>query len=387
MSEPHREGHAEEDGVPAPEPEQTPEAESTAPPRPTGAARQTGLWLIAVLVLVIAGVALSPFWAPDLAALLPWGEKSAAPAGDYAALTARLAALERRPTTAPGPDPEAVKSAQSALARRIDQLEAARGAEHQAETGVDAVKEELQRLEQRVATLEAQFASRMAGTTDDTLKMQQELSRLGKVTADLAERLPQLERQMGANGGAHSNVAALLVTLLQMREAIAVARPFPAEYDAFIALAHDQPDLVAAAQPLAGPARAGIAGRTVLGRRLTELAGPIAGAKEPPPAGDWPAQAWTKLRALVTIRRIDGASQTPAEMAINSAELALARGDLSGAVSALDALSGPNAEAARPWLQMARERLVAETALADLQGLLAARIGGGAAEAAARKPL
>jgi len=36
-------------------------------------------------------------------------------------------------------------------------------------------------------------------------------------------------------------------------------------------------------------------------------------------------------------------------------------GDLAGAVAALESLNGADAEAARPWLLMARERLAAET--------------------------
>jgi hypothetical protein len=77
----------------------------------------------------------------------------------------------------------------------------------------------------------------------------------------------------------------------------------------------------------------------------------------------------------VTIRRIDGASQTGPEAAASGAQAALARGDLAGAVAALDPLTGANAEAARPWLRMARERLVVETALDRLRQLLGARIG------------
>jgi hypothetical protein len=73
--------------------------------------------------LVIAAVALSPFWAPQVARLLAWGEKYPASAQDHTVLAARLTEIE-------GPDPlsfdvEAIKSAESTLARRVDQFEAA----------------------------------------------------------------------------------------------------------------------------------------------------------------------------------------------------------------------------------------------------------------------
>jgi class 3 adenylate cyclase len=80
------------------------------------------MWL-ALPALVIAAVALSPFWAPQAARLLPWGEKSPASAQDYTALAARLTEIEKRPDPASF-DVDAIKSAESTLARRVDQLEA-----------------------------------------------------------------------------------------------------------------------------------------------------------------------------------------------------------------------------------------------------------------------
>src|SRR5207237_670933 len=94
-----------------------------------------------------------------------------------------------------------------------------------------------------------------------------------------------------------------------------------------------------------------------------------------PAEPDWGDKAWARLRGLVTIRRIDGAGQTPPEAAVNAAEKFLAAGDLPGAVASLDQLTGQAAEAARPWLQMARQRLAVESALRQIEGLLVARLG------------
>jgi len=57
------------------------------------------------------------------------------------------------------------------------------------------------------------------------------------------------------------------------------------------------------------------------------------------------------------------------------AEAALARGDLSGAVSALQTRSGSNSGAVQSWLEAAHQRLGAEATLAHLQELLVARLG------------
>ena len=397
----------EKQGPPPPDPEPT-EIE-TRPP--SGSPARSALWPAAALALVVAGVALSPFWAPAVAPLLPWGGEPEGSAKDWAALATRLDAIEKRP--APQiPDVSPIAAAESALARRVDQLETARNPNQETEAAVAANRKGLQQLEQRLgaietqsasrttgedagmqklqqetakqdsvavdlgnrlSAIEAQSASRIAGTDAEIQKMQQEVTKLGSGAADLGNRLSTIERQLQAQGGAGRTDAALLVVLLQMREAVEKARPFPAEYAAFTALAHDQTDLVAAAEPLAHAAQVGVPGHLALSTRLSELAGRIASAT-PPPAADWGAEALARLRSLVTIRRVDGGSQSGPEAAVSAAERALAGGNLGDAVGELDRLSGANAEAAAPWLQMARERLAVEKALAHIQELLIARL-------------
>jgi hypothetical protein len=358
----------EKQGPSPPEPEPT-EDESMPPSRSPA---RSALWLAAALVLVIAGIALSPFWAPALAPLLPWGGEPEVSAKDLTALAARLDAIEKRP--APQiPDVGPLALAQSALARRVDQLEAARNASQETEAAVAANRKGLQQLEQRVGAIETQSASRAAGEDAQMQKLEQEAAKLGTVGPDLGNRLSTVERQLQAQSGAGRTDAALLVALLQMREAVERARPFSAEYAAFTALAHDQPDLVAAAEPLAHAAQDGVPGRLALSTRLSELAGKIA-SPAPPATADWGAQALARLRALVTIHRVEGASESGPDVTVSAAERALARGDLGDAVAQLDSLSGANAEAAAPWLQMARQRLAVEAALAHIQELLVARL-------------
>jgi hypothetical protein len=401
------EGHIEErPGDLSPGPEPGPRA-AAEPARRQRAAWSAVLWLLAVLFFLIGAVALSPFWAPDVAALLPWGARPGASPDDYTALAARVAAIEKR-AASPGTDADALKSSvgavgrridqletamsakvaeiekrpaspasdidaiklsESALARRIDQLEAARNGSGQVEASVAATRTDMQQLEQRVASEIA-----------EAQKVHQELSKLGTATSDLASRLQALEQRVQSQSGAERTDAALAMVLLQMREAVEQARPFPAEYGTFKALARD-PELVAQAAPLAEAAQNGVASRTVLSKRLTELSGRVATATEPPAESDWGVQALARLRGLVTIRRIDSASQTGPEAAVTAAQAALTRGDLAGAVADLERLGGANAEAALPWLRMARERLAVETALDHMQQLLAARLGTRAAPA------
>ena len=71
---------------------------------------------------------------------------------------------------------------------------------------------------------------------------------------------------------------------------------------------------------------------------------------------------------------------------MRAAETALGRGDLGEAVAQLDRLADANAEAAGPWLRMARQRLAVEAALTHLQELLVIGLGH-APEAPGRAPV
>jgi hypothetical protein len=404
MSERESEQGAAEDGAAPAEPGATPAVEPAASTRSSSRA---AVWLAGLLILILAGVASSPFWAPQIEPLFPWGENR----DDYAALAARVAAVEARPI-APSKGIDAVQSAVSDLARRVDQLDSRLAAieKRPAPPSVDTaginsavgalahrvdqleaagkpdlgpIRAGIQQLEQRLAAIETQSASNMASETAASKDMQQELSRLGKVEGELADRVGALERAAQSQNNTELRADGMAALLLgQMREAIEQARPFSAEFDAFVGLVRGS-DLAAAAQPLAEPARNGVASRAVLAKGLTELAGRTAAPSEPAGKSDWREQTLARLRGLVTIRRIDGSSHTGSnggasagsDGAVGAAQAALARGDLAGAVAAIEPLTGAEAEAARPWLLMARERLAAETALDHVQELLTERLG------------
>jgi len=261
-----------------------------------------------------------------------------------------------------------------ALAPRLDRIDAARTQEQQANAASAAA---VQQLDRRTAALEA----RPAAPVGDIAELRQQSAKQGATTTELASRvealasrLDALEKSVKAQASADATDTGLTLILLQIREAIDTARPFAGEYDAFVALARSRADISAAAAPLADAAKSGVASRAVLIRRLGELAGAIATAQAAPADTDWEGQALALLRSLVTIRRIAGAGQSAPESSLNTAQLLLAQGDLGGAIGALDKLGGANAEASRPWLEMARTRLAAETALRKTEALLAARL-------------
>jgi len=323
----------------APPPETAPPPEPT--PQSTPEQSRIGSRAViaaGVVLLFIAAVAATPYWAPAVMQLLPWGPPASPPGP----------APQPAPAQAtPSPDPGI-----AALRARAAQDPAA-----------------AQQLGQRIAALEAK-------PTPDLSAIQQQLAALGKTAAELVANVAALQKQ-AAKPVADSNTAGLALVLLQIRAAVDLARPFNTEYQTLLLLARDHPEIAAAAQPLAGPATSGVASRAALTERLRELGPPIATAK-PPPAPGWRSQIAARLRSLVTIRRIGGESQTPAEAAVNTAQHDMTSGDLAGAVAALSGLNGPAAAAAEPWLQMARQRLAVEAALHQVEGALTAALGNSA---------
>jgi hypothetical protein len=327
-----------------------PAAEPSLPAtKPAGSGRPVIAILGALVAVLIAGVAASPFWAPAMLPLLPWGRQQAERPPEAAALVLRLDAIERQ-TASSAEALAAVRAADAALGERLSRLETAARA-----AAVPDPKDIARALQ----------------------KTQQEVDRLSRQSADLGERIAALESRKAAEAGAGRAELVLTWSLLRLREAVAAGRPFVAEYDRFRALAQGDHDLAAAAAPLAAAAPSGIASSTALGRELTALAPRLSAVVPPPEPREWWQAALVRLRGLVTIRRAEAPPTGPAATTA-AAEAALARGDVAGSVAALETLSGANAAAARQWIETARARLAAEAALARLEDLLTQRLAAAA---------
>jgi hypothetical protein len=320
-----------EDGAPSP-PDAPPAARmSTASRRDRAPAV---IIAASVVVVVIGAVASAPLWAPTVIHHLPWGGAEKPAASDPAVVALRTEASR-------------ITATLEHLSQRVAALETRSAPD-------------VPGLQHRIAALEAK-------PPPDLSPIQQQLGALD-------QKLAALGKQVAEQPAVDPTGAALALVLLQIRDAVETGRPFDAEYQALLALTRDHPEIAANVAPLAAPAQSGVASRAVLTERLRELAPQIATAR-PPPKSTWKSQIVARLRSLVTIRRIDGDEQKPAEKAVTTAQRALAVGDLAAAVAALDALSGPGKTAAEPWLQMAKARLSVEIALRQTQAALAAALG------------
>jgi hypothetical protein len=313
---------------------------SAPAPRPAPLWRAVAIALAGALVLVVGLVAAAPLWAP----LLPWG-----------------AATDQ--------------GAERQLANRLDRLAATQNEVHQRVEQIDAA---VGRLDHRVSGDEARPAA--GGEIAD---LRQQITKLTASTGGLASRLDALDKAIEAHAAEVRAVdkttdLGLALAVLPIRDAVASGQPFAEQYDRFAAVARNQPDIRKAAAPLAEPAKTGVATMMALTDGLRRLAADVA-AKDaaPPAAAGWTGAIIARLASLVTIRRVDGAAAAarPAA-AVDTARAALAGGDLTGAIAAIDTLSGPPATAAAPWLRSARQRLAADSAVQRIEALTSARLGG-----------
>lgn len=274
------------------------------------------------------------------------------------------------PPAAAGFDVENLRAELAAATTRLSELEAR---QTQPATGGDAA------LAARIAGLE-QAAKTQAGQpvlpaalTGEVEHLGRDLAELRKTAADsasvlrLADRLGQVEAGLRELQARRSSAAQLLLAVGQLRDSVALGRPFDAELRAVKVLAGDDGEIAPTLAALKDRSATGIAPRTALGDRFEHLAPALVRAQVLPETDVWWRRAAERLLSLVTIRREDGAvAGSDAAAVVGRAEVALARADLAAATAELDGLSGGAAEAARPWLAEAKARLAADSALSEL---------------------
>jgi hypothetical protein len=314
-------------------------AEPAARRRPSSVA-----WLVLLLIVVLGLVGASPFWAPPVRPFFPW------------------AAQANRTEAAP---------AALAIDPRLGSIEA-------------TLKESNARLSQLEARPLPQSAPAPApppAAPDETKAISALDDQIGKLNAGLTaigDRVAALESRGTAQADSQSD-SAFLLTLADLRGALAGPGPFAAELDAVEAMAADRTDVHAALAALSPAAASGIPSVANLRERFERETAPAilrTRADAGPSSEDWGDWILTRLKRLIVIRRIDGAtdSSDPVATAVDRAEAALRGGDLAGATAALDGLPPGPAAAASGWLSDARKRLAAEAALAKLWQAESARI-------------
>ncbi len=373
--------------APTEDPGAVPGAPTTASPQ--SGLRATAIVLAVLLIAVLAMAGTAPWWAPAL----PCGpgatraEQALSDRLDALAVTEQqdrqrleqsAAALARLDGRVAATETQAGESAElrrqtakladavGDLARRSNALD------QRLQAQIDASADRDKRLAVAEQALQAQAAP-LKQLADRADAIEQAMRKQQGTVNDLSQRIAGIT----ANAEHRTADAALTLALLQVRTAIDAGRPFQPEYQALTALGQANAELAAAAAPLAEPAKTGVATRAVLTKELHALAGQIAekDVSDVSQEGeDWIGAVLARIRGLVRIRRLEGPPDGPRSQ-VNAAESALAGGDLAGAIEHIEKLTGAAAEAAAPWLRMARERLAVEQAVEKIEALVTTRLG------------
>lgn len=344
----------------APPPNAPPPPPPEALPPPIPRQRSvSGAYALAIAALAIAAVT----FGREI-----WLERNSAPTAAPAAdLVVRLAAVERqlanpppRPESAADPRVVAIGERLAGIERRLGEIAAAPAA--------SVTPDQLSTLQRRIQSLESapapsvdtgQIANLSAETTrlrEDIARLQDEVGALSLVVGDL----------MKADRTAAKRNDALLLAVGQLREAMARGGSFAPELTSLQALAGNEPSFGPAINALATRAERGVKTRAQLRDEFTRVAPAILRSASTGASESWWQAPIDRLSNLVSVRKIgDVAGDTPDAIAAR-AEYRLSEDDLSGAVSAVERLSGAPADAARAWLTEARARSDAERAIAAL---------------------
>jgi len=210
---------------------------------------------------------------------------------------------------------------------------------------------------------------------DATKGLQSEIQTLSQKLDEQSQLLTKLQSQ--ERGGADRTDAAIVVTLGQLRAALATSHPYAAELHAAEALAKDQPEILEQLRTFDAKADRGIPNLAALTERFSATAAEVDHAAATPLESGWREQLVGGVKRFFRIRRVADVSAKDSndpDDALATSETALKLGDLAGAVAALRRLQGPAAEAAKPWLDDAQARLDADKTLAALNTTLTSRI-------------
>jgi len=331
-----------------------------------------GVVLVSAVVVAIAAAgayAARPYW---LAA--PAGTPVVA-AGDTSDLVARLTKLERdlaaRPAT-PAPAAADPKLGQdiAALAKRLGEIDAAiAGTKREAAQATEQAAGIARDAQSRAEALEKGF------DPQGFVALRTGLNDLAQKIAALNGRLDAAEKATSAARAQGLADAALTMAVSQLRRAVDGGSVYSPELAAVRAVTGGDAKLQAALDPLAPAAQAGIASRMALTDEFPAVANAIAQASLQRGGEGWWRAVTDRLDGLISVRPVGAAvaGDHPRAKAAR-AEAAAERGDLAGAVAALNGLEGKPAEAAKPWLDRAKARIAADQALAALESQATANL-------------
>ncbi|GAB3127595.1 COG4223 family protein [Novispirillum itersonii] len=335
-------------------------AEAAAAAKPSRRGRTIVISTVAGAFVLLGGWASLPWWAPSLPG--PLG-------------TVALRLMPPRPV-----DPQVaaltgqVESLSAVVARlqaQQEQMQAALRAAAAAPAPAPVGGERLTALEAMVADLADKAPGAMAGELQALSARVEELAASrapASALLTLGDRVTEVEALARKAVSRQDRALALLLAVVQLREALDAGRPYAVALKTVQAVAPATLDVKTLTADFAVFAEDGLTTQSVLEQSLSEQAADIVRAAAlPEDTTAWWSQALEQIAGLISIRRLDGPTEGDSVATIVSrAQTAMAEGSLSVAVDELSRLTGRPAQEADGWMQRAKARLAADAVTGDL---------------------
>ncbi len=276
------------------------------------------------------------------------------------------------------------------IARRVAALESSRGAAGADSGALEDIDERIAALEARlgaagdtaaaVSALERRIETMASGSGDP-----EQAARLAALAARI-EELGALEERVEARAGTRAGAqaaltgeTALMLAVLQLRDAVRGSGPFTAELDMLRRLAasgalEDGGVLTELIVPLDPYAAIGAPTLARLKAEFPPVARAVVVSAQGGEDEGWVSGVMRRISGLVTVRPVGPVEGQDPGAVVARAEVHLAADDLAAALGELDALPGAAARAARAWRDKAHARLAARQVLTGLGEMLIARL-------------
>lgn len=298
----------------------------------------------------------------------------------------------------------ALKERLAALDSRLRALAASGGsgsAEPQAAPGVagdlqhrlDLLAGRVEQLAENNKALAGKLEQRGIAQRDELEGVSQRLAAVEATRAEAAsvlklnDRITEVESMARAMVSRHDASLANLLAVVQLRAKAQDGQPFDAELRTARALAEDKAAFDAEADAFAAVAAEGVPTVAALRQSFQRVATAAARAANAPAGDTLLDKTLARVSGLVTVRRIDGGSETDSVGAVLArTERLLDAGDLAGAVKELRSIQDPGVAAAvKPWIGRAETRARLDAALSTLTADALARVAASAMQQPTQK--
>ena len=278
-------------------------------------------------------------------AALPTGEAGAVTLPDD--LDTRLAALSSRLDTM------ASQARLESLESKVDVLESI---DTDGQASAAEVVRAVSALEGRMDRMEADLSEARTQMTAASAASSRDIDKLMTLIDDM-RRDEATARSEAAAADASADAA---IALSAVEAASRFGRPFENEYRMLLA-AFPQSENVRQLEAIAGQ------GAPTLAELQEDFEAPLKAARQAIPI-EGGSLSWldSMFGEAVTVRRVEGDASGVAEV-LETAELALASGELESCLAALAPLEGPVADAFADWTVTAKRRITLEAALSGLR--------------------